>query len=497
MIKELSVIRTEKLFLLIGIAVILLYGAIRYVHLPITDTAYFGGDIWEYQSMGVNFAMGHGFQLFGEVEQFETYKFDPRPDNEPYHDKSYYKGFKKPQLNFFRAPAYTFFLGTIYSVFGVRPSVVKKIQYLLILVGMLILPIIGFLYWGTVGTITGTVAACYCLIKEHFYANEIMTEPLILLGVSLIILCFSIFEKKPSSKTACVLGVVNGIGLLMKASFIFFPVLIFFLLLLRVIKQKATYSYLAAFTIPVFVIVLSYSLWASYKAHRPILISSREVLLLDGYNEKALVTGGWEPYWWQTDPSSFYNKPEIKNLPTVKKVTLFLAEHHRHVPLLLVKRMRAGFGHIHSVFMLLMFLPALMGIYVFKEPSFNRRDRRIGISISIISLSVALIVWPVMTLFYYSTVIMILFSLFSLINIIIIAGISVSYFRKSMSGILPAPILIGLINISIVILIFFGVPRFTLPFKPFIHMVAVNTAALIILECFKFKISIIDELQNS
>ena len=39
------------------------------------DTAFFGSDTWEYQSMGVNFAKGHGIQKFGSLESFKTYNF--------------------------------------------------------------------------------------------------------------------------------------------------------------------------------------------------------------------------------------------------------------------------------------------------------------------------------------------------------------------------------------------------------------------------------------
>lgn len=46
-----------------------------------TQTVYdaevrFGGDIWEYQSMAVNFAKGHGVNKFGgSYEEWETYRF--------------------------------------------------------------------------------------------------------------------------------------------------------------------------------------------------------------------------------------------------------------------------------------------------------------------------------------------------------------------------------------------------------------------------------------
>src|ERR1039458_4635785 len=65
------------------------------------DTATFGGDTWEYQSMGVNFAKGHGIQKWGGLEEFGMYKFD-RVDSALVKD--FYKD--PGTSDFYRKPAY-------------------------------------------------------------------------------------------------------------------------------------------------------------------------------------------------------------------------------------------------------------------------------------------------------------------------------------------------------------------------------------------------------
>src|SRR5262249_21388256 len=72
------------------------------------DTAFFGGDTWEYQSMGVNFAKGHGIQKFGAMESFDTYKFQAVTPLPPYYTDFFLNA---GQDDFDRPPAYPIFLG--------------------------------------------------------------------------------------------------------------------------------------------------------------------------------------------------------------------------------------------------------------------------------------------------------------------------------------------------------------------------------------------------
>ncbi|HHZ65847.1 MAG TPA: hypothetical protein EYN51_10220, partial [Flavobacteriales bacterium] len=75
-----TVIRQKFFYpIFIPILVILYYSVFLNIG-EYSNTSYFGGDEYGYQSMGVNFTYGHGIQKLGGLEEFETYKFAPRED---------------------------------------------------------------------------------------------------------------------------------------------------------------------------------------------------------------------------------------------------------------------------------------------------------------------------------------------------------------------------------------------------------------------------------
>ena len=102
--------RKNQASLFIGL--VILYFCTFWLLSDITDTAFFGGDTWEYQSIAVNFAEGHGIQKFGGMEPFDTYKFE-KQDKLP----DYYSSFVADagQDNFYRTPLYPLFLGIVYK----------------------------------------------------------------------------------------------------------------------------------------------------------------------------------------------------------------------------------------------------------------------------------------------------------------------------------------------------------------------------------------------
>jgi len=59
----------------VAVVLALIYGYSAFLDLSIPDTAFFGGDTWEYQSIAVNFAEGKGFR-FGGLLPFDAYAFD-------------------------------------------------------------------------------------------------------------------------------------------------------------------------------------------------------------------------------------------------------------------------------------------------------------------------------------------------------------------------------------------------------------------------------------
>ena len=113
------------------------------------DDGYFGGDTWEYQSMAINWATGHGLKI-GAIEDYSAYKL-----NESKGD-SYYKKFMKAGVNsghysHYRTPGYPIFVGIIYKLIGMSPSAVKQVQLIMIAITCASLPVIGFTIWKTYG----------------------------------------------------------------------------------------------------------------------------------------------------------------------------------------------------------------------------------------------------------------------------------------------------------------------------------------------------------
>ena len=82
-----------------------------------SDRAYFGGDTWEYQSMAVNWAKGHGLK-FGSIEKFSVYKFDQGKEKE-YYSTFIRSGKNGGFYNYYRTPGYPIFVGVIYKIFGI------------------------------------------------------------------------------------------------------------------------------------------------------------------------------------------------------------------------------------------------------------------------------------------------------------------------------------------------------------------------------------------
>jgi len=183
-----------------------------------TDTAYFGGDTWEYQSMGVNFAKGHGIQKFGALEPFDVYRFEkitPLP--------AYYNDFFQSagEDDIYRTPAYPLFLAMVYKLFGVSPKTAKIFQLFMLVIIAASLPFVGYHYWGKIGFISGIPAGGLYLARNYKLAEQILTEPLIAFTVFLVLVALMIFEYRQRTIPAIILGLTLGVALLVKGSLIF------------------------------------------------------------------------------------------------------------------------------------------------------------------------------------------------------------------------------------------------------------------------------------
>jgi 4-amino-4-deoxy-L-arabinose transferase-like glycosyltransferase len=307
-----------------------------------TDDAYFGGDIWEYQSMAVNFAKGHGIQKFGELEPFETYKFekmDPLPE--------YYSTFKENPgwSDFYRTPVYPLFLGSVYKIFGISPLIAKKIQLILLIIVAASLPWIGKYFWKLSGFVSGLIACPVFLNSNYLFSQQILTEALCVFALFLVVISYIFFDKKRSIISCILLGISLGFILLVKGTFIFIPFLLGLYLIFRVIKTKSS-SLLKQTLVIVFssvITVLPWSVYASKKSGTIIFVSSQGKTVLLDYNNEYNLDGHWHPEY-RKDVNSFYNKDGINADKTLKKVLNFYTKNSKMFIPILINKFKSGFS---------------------------------------------------------------------------------------------------------------------------------------------------------
>ncbi|MBF0567648.1 MAG: glycosyltransferase family 39 protein [Nitrospirae bacterium] len=314
-----------------------------------SDSARFGWDTWEYQSMAANFAAGHGLK-FGAIEEFGFYKFTQTGD-QVFGDaglKGYESfleiGSRGGSYNFYRTPGYPVFLGLLYKIFGVSPKVARVSQVFLVILIAAFLPFVGFAYWRLSGFAAGVASGAILMstyVYIHNMQDELLTEPLIMFSAFLCVLMFVLWEKRKSSAAAAaLLGAVMGAGILVKGSLIFTPVLTFFYFLYLVRRRRLGPVPLLAFVLGVAFVIISWSAFASVKEGRAIFISTEGGQLLLETNSTVSKDGTWHA----KPLDAFYQRPEIKPLPGPIKVVLYYLNHRNLLPSIFVNKINSGFS---------------------------------------------------------------------------------------------------------------------------------------------------------
>lgn len=284
-----------------------------------TNDAFFGGDTWEYQSMGTNFAYGFGIQKFGGLTKFENYKFD-KLDEKIINDFNNRAG----ENDFYRTPAYPLFLGIVYKIFGVEPIIAKYAQLLLISIVAASLPLAGFRLWRQTGLVSGLVASPVYIITNFEFSKYILTESLIIFSIFLLMLSFIYFERNKSTISSVILGIILGFVLLVKGSLIFIPFIIFTLFLFRYYKTRDRALMrrgIIVFTCFI-ATILPWSIYASTKSNSLIFLSTQESTLLFAYNNEYSLDGCWHPEYISST-NSFYNNDGMENKPSVMRIGNF------------------------------------------------------------------------------------------------------------------------------------------------------------------------------
>ncbi|HEY3312284.1 MAG TPA: hypothetical protein VGK00_11650 [Anaerolineales bacterium] len=318
------------------------------------DTAFFGGDTWEYQSMGVNFAKGHGIQKFGAMEPFDTYKFEkitPLPD--------YYQEFFQDagSDDFNRTPAYPYFLGLIYTFLGISPHIAKIAQLLLLIIIAAGLPFVGYFYWGIPGFLAGIPAGALYMATDYKLAGLILTEPLIAFSVFFFMLAFMLFEASPRKLTAFVLGLSMGFALLVKGSLVFIPILAIGLLLVKAIlhKNKEEWIRLLVVIVATYVTIFPWSAYASRISGDFVLLSTQGTNQILADNNELCIDGDWHQEWVK-NPAAFYYNDGIDKSHALQKVVNFYVHNPELFPRCMYAKFRKGYKALMFMWIFLGFL---------------------------------------------------------------------------------------------------------------------------------------------
>ena len=274
-----------------------------------SDTVLFGGDQWEYQSLAVNLLNGHGYR-FGGIEPLEEYKFDYTSRYKTFFDS-------ETHYSFYRTPGYPFFLKTIYQFYGVHPRVVKKFQLIMIVISACLMPLVCYYYFGFMGIISGTISS-FLFMKyfcSDFRAGSILTESLILFSVLVWMISLIFWEKKPSNFRVFILGIISGLLLLVKGSTIFMP-FTFILFLFGYYRSlgKSKFLQIIIYSLSVVLTIAPWSIYASLKSNKVILLSTQgDVMLVDYHNKQAALTGEWSTNWPSSESNLkylFFERPK-------------------------------------------------------------------------------------------------------------------------------------------------------------------------------------------
>ncbi len=316
--------------------------------------AWFGGDTWEYHSMGVNFARGHGL-VAGLREPLEDYRFG-NPADSPRMIELFSEAGRDPRpYSTYRTPAYPLFLGLVYRLTVPLPERAAQAQVCLLVLVAFAFPVAGLWVAGRPGLWAGALAGAGLLVTGWDMAVGLMTEPLIVLYLFLCFLAFHAVRHNRSTARLVLWGLAAGVAPLVKGSMIFLPTLVFFLEALlwwrcRDLRWRPRLAFVASLGLPVV-------LWSAYVSRieeRPVFLSTQgNAVLLDGNNELCIQDGAWHPEYahpqpfWAADGRDtsdlYYNQAAVREKPVFKKLAGFFSLHWKESPRLLLNKFNRAF----------------------------------------------------------------------------------------------------------------------------------------------------------
>jgi len=224
-----------------------------------------GSDEWDYQTIAVNFATGHGFHVTGNFEKPEVYKFGS-VDKGTYEKQKILKGF----VNIHRPPLYPLFIGLIYKMFGVNPFIIVILQLLLLCIVAAGLPMFGYFLWRSkgfyIGIVSGLIFMCVAFtMADVFLPGQAFTA----FWVFIFAFIAETFFRKKTPLWAAIMAFVLAVSLLFHGTMVAVACFTVIYLLADLIKGKKwikVYN-LIAFCIVFFILLLPWHLYAFKTLH--------------------------------------------------------------------------------------------------------------------------------------------------------------------------------------------------------------------------------------
>ncbi|MGQ9662215.1 MAG: ArnT family glycosyltransferase [Kiritimatiellia bacterium] len=478
-------------YFLIPLLCLILMPAYRKIfqNVPYDNGCEFGGDVWEYQSIAVNYARGHGFPIFGGLESFEVYSFGHDQDKRfPDLLKRFYAEATPNRPGFYRAPGYTFFLGTIYKWFGISPFTAKQFQMWLLIIVASFIPLVGWLCWRWSGFIGGIFAGWIYLSVYRNMTALLITENLLTFLAFVFVVAFLLWEKRTNILTSVLLGLVMAACFLTKGWF--YPLAPFVALfgLRRVRQGRLRWMHLLLLFGTVALAILPWSVYATRSSGKlTIICTQASVDLINVNNEKVIETGKWEPQAAR-EPGSFYRRPDIERLPWPVQVALFHVEHAQFVPLMWLRKFRRSYTNFpfFRIAVLLVCFEVARNIinHLYRKNSALRRERMLRIVTGVLLWVVGLGM-VVETFFGFGLSAwlradvnnLLLFSIPFALSALVVRGI------PQVTGLHPALWLITLNSLAIT-LFFYGYDRFIWPVDIYFILIALRYAVFYLSRIF-------------
>ena len=363
--------------LIVALALFLLsigYNSIRY---EVADQAYFGGDIWFYQSIAVNLASGEGYR-FGGVQDFSEYKFDMTPD--PHREEGYKVRLKETFLatdlhSFHGSPGYPVFLAGVYRVAGIHPIAAKYANILLVALAAALIPVISARMWRYNGLAPGVFASLFFIFRHGPDPSYLLGEPLIMFLLAVWGVLFTYWEKNFSIVRIVVLALLTTVLILVKT----YPLLVLLTAAFIGLNHPSRRKGLALAALYVGIVaglISPWSVYATRHSDRVVLVSTQfDSLVLDGNNEDVISGGGYQPQWRNTgDPKYLYNRLAGSDMSSMQKVRQFYRENWTQMPRMFANKIYSATGRKVNVILILLLFVAYYVVGLRR----NRNLRRIG-----------------------------------------------------------------------------------------------------------------------